>query len=223
MDGFAARPATRARLRAAARRRHAPSRAERTLYRTGPSLFSSFGKPYGHLFDGDSDGAVTAVRFANGRALGAAKLVQSEGLVKERRAGRQLYCGYGTTVPGLKRFLPLPPTSKLKNPANTSILVWGERVFGLYEGDLPTEIAPFDLATLGEKDLGMVVESFSAHPHARLLEPRRPLVLPRRLTLKLADRRAIRAGRSGSMTSGCGSGPRSWVRRRGMGRPPSLS
>jgi carotenoid cleavage dioxygenase-like enzyme len=154
MDGFAARPATRARLRAAARRRHAPSRAERTLYRTGPSLFSSFGKPYGHLFDGDSDGAVTAVRFANGRALGAAKLVQSEGLVKERRAGRQLYGGYGTTAPGLKRFLPLPPTSKLKNPANTSILVWGERVFGLYEGDLPTEIAPSDLATLGEKDLG---------------------------------------------------------------------
>jgi carotenoid cleavage dioxygenase-like enzyme len=135
-----------------------------TLYRVGPSLFSSFGKPYGHLFDGD--GAVTAVRFANGRALGAAKLVQSEGLVKERRAGRQLYGGYGTTVPGLKRFLPLPPTSKLKNPANTSILVWGERVFGLYEGDLPTEIAPSDLATLGEKDLGMVVESFSAHPHA---------------------------------------------------------
>jgi all-trans-8'-apo-beta-carotenal 15,15'-oxygenase len=92
--------------------------------------------------------------------------VQSEGLVKERRAARQLYGGYGTTVPGLKRFPPLPPTSKLKNPANTSILVWGERVFGLYEGDLPTEIAPSDLATLGEKDLGMVVESFSAHPHA---------------------------------------------------------
>jgi carotenoid cleavage dioxygenase-like enzyme len=133
-----------------------------TLYRVGPSLFSSFGKPYGHLFDGD--GAVTAVRFANGRALGAAKLVQSEGLVEERRAGHQIYGGYGTPVPGLKRFLPLRPNSKLKNPANTSILVWGERVFGLYEGDMPTEIAPSDLATLGEKDLGMVVESFSAHP-----------------------------------------------------------
>jgi len=133
-----------------------------TLYRVGPSLFSSFGKPYGHLFDGD--GAVTAVRFANGRALGAAKLVQSEGLVEERRAGHQIYGGYGTPVPGLKRFLPLRPNSKLKNPANTSILLWGERVFGLYEGDVPTEIAPSDLATLGEKDLGMVVESFSAHP-----------------------------------------------------------
>ncbi len=140
-----------------------PAGLNGTLYRTGPSLFSIFGKPYGHLFDGD--GAVTAVRFENGRALGAAKLVQSEGLVKERSAGRQLYGGYGTTMPGLKRFLPLPPKSRIKNPANTSILVWGERVFGLNEGGLPTEIAPSDLATLGEKDLGMVVESFSAHPH----------------------------------------------------------
>jgi all-trans-8'-apo-beta-carotenal 15,15'-oxygenase len=134
-----------------------------TLYRVGPALFSSFGKPYGHWFDGD--GAVSAVRFANGRALGAAKLVQSEGLVKERRARRQLYGGYGTTMPGWRRFLPLAPTSKLKNVANTSILVWGERVFALYEGGPPTEIAPADLATLGEQDLGMAVETFSAHPH----------------------------------------------------------
>jgi all-trans-8'-apo-beta-carotenal 15,15'-oxygenase len=141
-----------------------PPELSGTLYRTGPSLYSSFGKPYGHLFDGD--GAVTAVRFANGRALGAVKLVQTEELVKERAAGRQLYGGYGTRVPGLKRFLPTPLTPKLKNPANTSFLMWGERVFALYEGDLPTEIAPSDLATIGEKDFGMIVGSFSAHPHA---------------------------------------------------------
>jgi carotenoid cleavage dioxygenase-like enzyme len=141
-----------------------PAELAGTLYRAGPALFSSFGNPYGHWFDGD--GAVTAVRFANGRALGAVKLVQSKGLVAERRAGRHLYGGYGTTVPGLKRFLPVSPRSKQKNPGNTSILVWGDRVFGLYEGGLPTEIAPSDLATLGEKDLGIVVESFSAHPHA---------------------------------------------------------
>jgi carotenoid cleavage dioxygenase-like enzyme len=141
-----------------------PAELSGTLYRTGPSLFSSFGKPYGHLFDGD--GAVTAVRFANGRALGAVKLVLTEGLVKERRAGRQLYGGYGTTTPGLSRFWPPAVWSRLKNPANTSILVWGERTFALYEGDLPTEIAPSDLATLGEQDLGIVVQRFSAHPHA---------------------------------------------------------
>jgi all-trans-8'-apo-beta-carotenal 15,15'-oxygenase len=141
-----------------------PEELSGTLYRTGPSLFTSFGKPYGHLFDGD--GAVSAVRFASGRAHGAVKLVQTKGLIEERRAGRQLYGGYGTAAPGLKRFLPLPARTKTKNPANTSMLVWGERVFALYEGGNPTEIAPSDLATLGERDLGMIVESFSAHPHA---------------------------------------------------------
>jgi all-trans-8'-apo-beta-carotenal 15,15'-oxygenase len=141
-----------------------PAELSGTLYRTGPSLFSSFGKTYGHLFDGD--GAVIAVRFANGHALGAAKLVQSEELVAERRAGRQIYGGYGTTTPGLKRFWPPAVWSRLKNPANTSIMLWGERMFALYEGDLPTEIDPSNLATLGEQDFGVVVGTFSAHPHA---------------------------------------------------------
>lgn len=133
-----------------------------TLYRTGPALFSSFGERYGHWFDGD--GAVSAVRFANGRALGAVKLVQSEGLKQERRAGRRLYAGYGTRAPGLRRFLPV---SRRKNPGNTSILAWDERIFALFENGRPTEISPGDLATLGEDDLGgAVMETFSAHPHA---------------------------------------------------------
>src|SRR5215510_2942343 len=66
-----------------------PAELRGTLYRIGPSLFSSFGKRYGHVFDGD--GAVTAVQFGNEHTLGATKLVQSEGLVREHRAGRQLY------------------------------------------------------------------------------------------------------------------------------------
>ncbi len=135
-----------------------------TLYRIGPSLFSTFGKPYGHLFDGD--GAITAARFAKGRALGATRLVQTEGLNKERESGRRLYGGYGTTSPGLRRFWPRNVTLKIKNPANTAFLVWGKRLFALYEGGLPTEIAPSDLTTLGTQDLGVVVETFSAHPHA---------------------------------------------------------
>ena len=141
-----------------------PQELSGTLYRIGPSLFSSFGKPYGHLFDGD--GAITAVQFAEGRALGAARLVQTEGLNKERHSGRRLYGGYGTQLPGWKRFWPQNVTSKLKNPANTALLVWGKRLFALYEGGLPTEIAPSDLATLGTQDLGIPIETFSAHPHA---------------------------------------------------------
>lgn len=141
-----------------------PPELSGTLYRIGPSLFSTFGKPYGHLFDGD--GAITAVQFDHGRALGASRLVQTEGLNRERDSGRRLYGGYGTVMPGLKRFWPQNVTAKLKNPANTAFMVWQKRLFALYEGGLPTEIAASDLATLGTQDLGIVVETFSAHPHA---------------------------------------------------------
>src|SRR4051812_8636557 len=63
-----------------------PAALSGALYRTGPALFSSYGTRYGHWFDGD--GAVSAVRFADGRAEGAVKLVQTEQLVAERRAGK---------------------------------------------------------------------------------------------------------------------------------------
>src|SRR5438552_2992185 len=43
-----------------------------TLYRNGPSLFSTFGRRYTHWFDGD--GALSAVRFdGDGGARGAAR------------------------------------------------------------------------------------------------------------------------------------------------------
>jgi carotenoid cleavage dioxygenase-like enzyme len=45
------------------------------FYRAGPSAFSIFGKPDGHLFDGD--GAITAVRFANGRVLGGKQMTHA--------------------------------------------------------------------------------------------------------------------------------------------------
>ncbi len=131
-----------------------------TLYRTGPSLFSSFGRRYDHWFDGD--GAVSAVRFGGGAAQGAVKLVQSAGLAAERRAKRSLHHAYGTRPPGLRRLLP-----RTKNAGNTAILAHDGRVYALFEGGLPTEMAADDLATLGESDLGGAVPlAFSAHPHA---------------------------------------------------------
>jgi len=43
-----------------------------TLYRNGPGQFGQFGRRYAHPFEGD--GAVTAVRFEDGRAQGASKV-----------------------------------------------------------------------------------------------------------------------------------------------------
>src|SRR6476619_1812170 len=53
-----------------------------TLFRNGPGLFGQFGTNYSHPFE--ADGAVTAVRFDNGKAFGASRITQSEGLVAER-------------------------------------------------------------------------------------------------------------------------------------------
>jgi len=138
-----------------------PADLRGTLYRNGPALFSSFGERYGHWFDGD--GAVSAVRLEGGTASGAVRLVESEGLLEERRAGRRLFAGYGTVAAGgpLARI-----RGRQKNAANTSVLSWNGALYALWEGGKPTRIDPDDLATLGTTDFGGVIPgAFSAHPH----------------------------------------------------------
>jgi hypothetical protein len=60
-----------------------------TLFRVGPALFSTFGRPYGHWFDGDGDGAVSAERFADGRAAGAVKHQAGDALLATGRLPRR--------------------------------------------------------------------------------------------------------------------------------------
>src|SRR5687767_7407734 len=95
-----------------------PAELRGTIVRNGASMFGAQGRRYDHWFDGD--GGLSAVRFADGRATGAARLVQSAGLVEERRAGRLLYGGFGTVQPGLLNRL----RGKLKNTGNTSVMHW---------------------------------------------------------------------------------------------------
>jgi all-trans-8'-apo-beta-carotenal 15,15'-oxygenase len=137
-----------------------PAELAGTLYRNGPGLFASSGRPYYHLFEGD--GALTAVRFANGRAEGAHRVIGSAGLLAERAAGRPLF---GSPAPRPRRILN-NLTGRAKNVANTNILAWQGRLFGLLEVARPMQVSPDDLRALGESDLGgIVVETFSAHPH----------------------------------------------------------
>ncbi len=138
-----------------------PAGLSGTLYRNGPGRFSAGGERYGHWFDGD--GALSAVRIEEGRALGAARVVQTSGLEREQRAGKRLFGSYGTPL--------VRPFRELffgdgKNPANTSVLLWQGRLFATCEADKPYEVARGDLSTLGESLLdGVLVGPFSAHPH----------------------------------------------------------
>src|SRR5207248_4937167 len=80
-----------------------PQELRGTIIRNGPTLFSAQGRPYDHWFDGD--GGLSAVHFGNGRARGAARIIRSEQLAEENRAGRMLYGVYGTVQPGLVKRL----------------------------------------------------------------------------------------------------------------------
>lgn len=138
-----------------------PAGLSGTLYRNGPGRFSAGGERYRHWFDGD--GAISAVRIEQGRALGAARVVQTAGLEREQQAGKRLFGGYGTPLARPLREVFLGDT---KNPANTSVLLWQGRLFATCEADRPYEIARGNLSTLGESLLdGVLVGPFSAHPH----------------------------------------------------------
>jgi all-trans-8'-apo-beta-carotenal 15,15'-oxygenase len=136
-----------------------------TLYRTGASLFSTFGRPYAHWFDGD--GAVSAARFDGaGNASGAVRLVESRGLLEERHRRRPYYGAYGTSAPSWWRALSIVLYNDIKNTGNTSVMIWQGRLYALVESSLPTEISTEDLTTLGERDFdGTVLYNMSAHPH----------------------------------------------------------
>jgi all-trans-8'-apo-beta-carotenal 15,15'-oxygenase len=137
-----------------------PAELRGTLYRNGPGLFGQRGVRYSHPFE--SDGAVTAIRFEGGRAFGASKITESEGLREERAAGRMLY---GLKVPWLRR-VTNALRNRQKNTANTNVIVWQGRLYALMEAALPTELDPISLATRGETNLdNTIVSFFSAHPH----------------------------------------------------------
>ena len=136
-----------------------PEALRGTLYRNGPGGLELFGRRYAHLFEGD--GVVTALRLDGERALGACRTVESDGLREERAAGG---VRYGHAAPWWRR-LASAVRGRGKNTANTSVMMWQGRLFALMEAGRPTELDPETLATLGERDLGVVGAMFSAHPH----------------------------------------------------------
>jgi carotenoid cleavage dioxygenase-like enzyme len=137
-----------------------PEELRGTLMRVGPVTFGVGQERYKHWFDGD--GGILAVRFDGSGAQGAARLIDTPSMRAEREAGRIISSGYGTAVPLWRK---LRHGGKNKNAANTSVMAWNGRLFALFEGDVPTELSPEDLHSLGETDLDVIERTFSAHPH----------------------------------------------------------
>jgi all-trans-8'-apo-beta-carotenal 15,15'-oxygenase len=135
-----------------------PRELRGTLYKNGPSVFEAQGTPYRHWLDGD--GAITAVRFAEGRAEGAVRVTLTPHLAEERQAGRMLY-GSG--------FTPGPIWHKRlfgggKNAMNIHVLTWQGRLFAMTEMAAPIELDPATLQTKGPWNLGGVLrQGLNAH------------------------------------------------------------
>ena len=174
-----------------------PPELRGVLYRNGPGRFAVAGERYRHWFDGD--GAVSAVQIAGGRAQGAAKVVQTRGLVREEAAGRRLFGAYDTPLARPLRELFL---RDMKNPANTSVLLWQERLFALCEAGKPYEVDRMDLSTIGETD------SRRRRPRRVLRPPSLRPLAPDHVQLRCAARppddvRSLRPPRCGQGEAVC--------------------
>lgn len=131
-----------------------------TLYRNGPALSERFGHQFEHIFE--ADGAISAVRFADGKAQGAVRMVQTPAYLEEQEKQRLLY---GGNVSWLKRMRNMM-RGKIKQPMNVNVMFWQGRLFALSDGAMPFAIDPQSLEGLGEEDFeGLVLGAPSAHPH----------------------------------------------------------
>ncbi len=93
------------------------------------------------------------------------RLVDSWHLDEERRTGRTSTVGFATRVGGPIAQLWSMARRRFRNPANTSVMWWNDRLLALYEGGAPTAIDPDTLEAQGTTDLAGALDSpFSAHP-----------------------------------------------------------
>ena len=127
-----------------------------TFWRNGPGQFELFGRPYRHWFD--ADGAVTAVRFADGGVRVASRLAECPQLARERAAGRAIYAS-GQTRASWWRMVG----GRGKAVRNINTLHWQGQTYALAEGAMPIPIDEATLASGTPRALADDMASFHAH------------------------------------------------------------
>ncbi|ABX08238.1 carotenoid oxygenase family protein [Prochlorococcus marinus] len=135
-----------------------------TLYRNGPGRLERNGQWVHHPFDGD--GMITSLRFEEGKANLTNRFVRTKAWQEEEKAGKFIYRGvFGTQKAGgaLSNAFDL----RLKNIANTNVVLLGNELLALWEAASPYSLDPRSLDTHGISNLNGVLnpgEAFSAHP-----------------------------------------------------------
>jgi len=120
-----------------------------TLFRNGPSRFERGDSRVAHYLDGD--GYLAKITFSpTGSAHFTSRFVKTA--EHEKEAAANAFC-FRTTFGNAKSDGPTLLDLYLKNPANTHIVPWGDKLLALYEAGAPYRIDPYTLETLGSEDL----------------------------------------------------------------------
>lgn len=111
-----------------------------------------------HPFDGD--GMLHQVQFEQGKATYRNRWIETQGLLREREAGKALWGGFNT----IGKVEP-PADLPMKNLANTAMVYHNNKLLALWEAGLPHEISLPELKTVGEENFGGGWNhAVSAHP-----------------------------------------------------------
>jgi all-trans-8'-apo-beta-carotenal 15,15'-oxygenase len=129
--------------------------------RNGPAVFDE--GVASHWFDGN--GAVAAVRLLDGAAEGAVRELHTPSADEDRARRRPRSAGFARRMSFMQKVRVLFGASAIRNVANINVLPWQDRLFALYESAPPVELDPATLDSLGEIDLGGVINgAWNAHP-----------------------------------------------------------
>jgi all-trans-8'-apo-beta-carotenal 15,15'-oxygenase len=146
------------------RRGNIPRGLNGTLYRNGPGRLERDGLSIHHPFDGD--GMVTAISFKNGSIELRNRFVRTDGWLEEEKAGSYLYRGlFGSQKH--RGFLANFLDFRVKNVANTNVVLLGDNLLALWEAGSPYALDPVSLETRGLTLLDGALkpgERLSAHP-----------------------------------------------------------
>ncbi|WDE07722.1 carotenoid oxygenase family protein [Thalassomonas viridans] len=136
------------------------------FYRVGPAGHERANLRYKHLFEGD--GMIHSFNFANGKIFHQGKFINTPKFVEEKKAGKFLYSGPDTKIPGA---LGVHNADSI-NTSNTNAIAVGDKLWTLWEAGSPMQVDPYTLESsqwvnLGENSrFGQSLQGmpFSAHP-----------------------------------------------------------
>ena len=139
-----------------------PPELEGALIRNGPNHTFI---PSGQHSRIDGNGMLHMVTFRNGEASYRNRYIHTRGYLRELEAQESLWNGF-LEMPHPKT--PLDPVefpSIYKNTSNTDVMAHAGRLLTLWEGDLPYEVNPHTLETVGMHDFkGTWSSPVIAHP-----------------------------------------------------------